>query len=122
MSNTTYNGWTNYQTWVINLWLTNDSSSDEYLREQAHECLDLHDGDKDGAVQALANAIEAQHEELSPTGSIDGPFADLLNHALGMVDWREIAQHVIDDEYDSWRENNLEEIATDETRAYGPHA
>lgn len=115
----TYNGWTNYQTWVVNLWLTNDSWSDEMLREWARECLDDADGDKDDARYELAKRIEAQHDEFMPETT--GVYADLLGHALGMVDWQEIAQHVIEDEYESWREDNPEEIADDETRSFGPN-
>lgn len=117
----TYNGWTNYQTWVVNLWLTNDSGSDELLREWAREELDSADGDKDEACYVLAKRIEDQHDEFMPETT--GVYADLLGHALRMVDWREIAQHVIDDQYEDWREDNPEEeIATDETRSNGPRA
>lgn len=40
MKTETYNGWTNYETWVVNLWLGNDEGSDRYWREQAQECFD----------------------------------------------------------------------------------
>ena len=121
MSNTEYNGWTNYETWVVNLWLTNDSGSDEHLREMARDCLTHLDGDMDDATWELAKRIEEDHDEFMPETT--GVYSDLLNHALGCVNWGEIARHVISEEYDSWREDNPEEeIATDETRAYGPHA
>lgn len=122
MSNdTTYNGWTNYETWVVNLWLTNDSGSVDYLNERARECLDKFDGDTDDAAYELASIIEEMHDESMPETT--GVYADLLGHALRMVDWREIAQHVIDDQYEDWREDNPEEeIATDETRSNGPRA
>lgn len=100
------NGWKNYETWVVNLWLTNDSYSDERLREQAREALDAEAGDKITATHTLAGWLEGQHDELSPAGELDGPFADLLNHALGCVDWYEIAQSVMDDEYAEWCEDN----------------
>ena len=30
-----YNGWTNYETWAVNLWIDNDQGSYTYWREQA---------------------------------------------------------------------------------------
>lgn len=117
----TYNGWTNYQTWVVNIWLTNNSAADAYLREQARDCLTQASGDITNAAYQLAAQIESMHDELMPETT--GVYADLLGHALRMVDWQEIAQHVIDDVYQEWSEDNPEEeLATDETRAYGPHA
>ena len=103
------NGWKNYETWVVNFWLTNDSYSDERLREQAREALDAEAGDRITATHTLAGWLEGQHDELSPAGELDGPFADLLNHALGCVDWYEIAQSVMDDEYADWCEDNPQE-------------
>jgi hypothetical protein len=81
----------------------------ERLREQAREALDAEAGDKITATHTLAGWIEGQHDELSPAGELDGPFADLLNHALGCVDWYEIAQSVMDDEYADWCEDNPQE-------------
>lgn len=118
-TDTTYNGWANYQTWVVNLWLTSDSGSVDRLNEMARDCLTQASGDIVNAVTQLAAQIESEHEEFMPETT--GVYADLLGHALGMVDWREIAQYVIDEEYTSWSEDNPEEnIATDETRSNGP--
>jgi len=33
-----YNGWTNYETWVVNLWLANEEPSYREWRGQAQEC------------------------------------------------------------------------------------
>lgn len=30
-----YNGWTNYETWCVSLWLDNDSGSYDHWRERA---------------------------------------------------------------------------------------
>lgn len=114
----TYNGWTNYETWVVNLWLANDSGSVDRLNEMARDCLMQASGDITNAAYQLAAQIESEHEEFMPKTT--GVYADLLGHALRMVDWQEIAQYVVDDVYQEWSEDNPEEEpATDETRAYG---
>lgn len=94
-----YNGWANYETWCANLWLTNDCASYEWLNERADEALEDCDGDEDDAVSALAGDIEQHHDELMPEG-VEGVFADLLRHALGRVDWYEIATGAIADAKD----------------------
>jgi hypothetical protein len=35
MADTTYNGWTNYETWAIALWIDNDRASYDYWRDIA---------------------------------------------------------------------------------------
>jgi hypothetical protein len=37
-----YNGWTNFQTWAVNLWLDNEASSCRYWRAVAARC--CHEG------------------------------------------------------------------------------
>ena len=34
MANTTYQGWTNYETWAVNLWLDNEEGVHDYWRER----------------------------------------------------------------------------------------
>lgn len=95
-----YNGWSNYETWNVALWMDNDGS-DAYWRERAQECFDATDEDdttearKAEATNDLAKEIQAQHEEGMP--ELSGTFADLLGAALSSVNWYEIAEHMIDD-------------------------
>ena len=37
MADQEYNGWKNYETWCVNLWLTNEEGSDRYWRERGQE-------------------------------------------------------------------------------------
>jgi hypothetical protein len=95
MNDNTYNGWTNYQTWAAKLWIDNDQSSQEYWLERATECLSDNEGDTDAARYDLANELQSQHEEFMP--EVSGIYADLMQSALGLIDWREIASSLIED-------------------------
>ena len=82
MSGKEYNGWSNYETWAVNLWLTNDEGSNRQLERMARRADDTSD---------LAQSIKAWVEEMMPELD-NGLAADLLNAALGEVDWYEIAK------------------------------
>ena len=109
MERTTYNGWTNYETWLVNLWMSNDAGSDDYYRETAQEIYDdaEEEARADGtalftreevATRLLADRLKDEHEERqSELTGVTGLFADLLNAALSEVDWYEIAGHYIED-------------------------
>ena len=83
-----YNGWCNYETWAVNLWLSNDAASYEYWAEQA-----------DGAdVYSLSRQLRAEHEDAVPVEiNAVGWAADLLGAAMSAGNWEEIARHIIED-------------------------
>ena len=77
-----YNGWTNYETWCVNLWLTNDEYSESELRKIATHWRHYERED------ALRTFIRDAQEEAVP--QCLGMFSDLLQSALDNVNWREI--------------------------------
>lgn len=93
MTRNEYNGWTNYETWVVNLWLNNEQGSQDYWLNVAEWVLH-HSKDEDAARYELASIIENQHEESLP--ELTGFAADLLNASMSEVNWHEIAEHFID--------------------------
>lgn len=109
MNETKYNGWSNYETWAVNLWMSNDAGSDEYFREMAQEVFDeseeelRHDDTvlfsrDEIATRVLSDRLKEHFEEQqSELTGVTGVFADLLTAALGEVDWSEIAEHYIAD-------------------------
>lgn len=123
MSTTTkqYNGWTNYETWAVNLWMTNDEGSEGWLRDAAQEAYDDAEADatftrKENAAFALADVIQAEIEEGNPLSDKPSLFSDLLSAALSEVDWHEIATSHLDDvdEEEETAEEEEEEEETDE--------
>ena len=81
-----YNGYSNYQTWNVALWLDNNEVSYYVVREMA-----------DGLEKTsqLADWIKDFVEEQNPVADQASMFTDLMGHALANVDWIEIAEAVL---------------------------
>lgn len=125
-----YNGWSNYETWCVNLWLTNDSGSADWLEETAIEALKDADGDRDDARDALAQTLEQLHDDALAdrfpelSRGKGGVFGDLLGAAMSAVDWREIAEAALSDIDVFVSGRNLPGFLPDESpdRCYGSDA
>lgn len=97
-----YNGWTNYETWLCALWLDNEEGTQAYMTVEAQTIYDDAEASsvftkEDQAcldfADFLKNLIEERAEDWMPDQT--GMFADLLNAAIGSIDWYEIAEHYI---------------------------
>lgn len=90
MTEKTYNGWKNYPTWTVNLWLSND---EPLYREALERTIDAKE--QGGEMRSDRGSVADMFKEwvcddLAPDlGSTLA--ADLLGHALDSVDWYEIA-------------------------------
>ena len=107
MNNNPYNGWTNYETWVVNLWMDNEQGSHDYWVGQAEYVYNnqaeeqKHFSKMEDAVVILAEKLKDEHEEAKDeilehvqlTASV---WADLLGAALSETNWREIAEHLLE--------------------------
>lgn len=78
MTKTDYNGWTNRETWVINLWMG------DYFQEVAN------DGE-----HLLADYIEETIWGMLEESEVPPMFQDLID--LGIVNWQELADHYVTD-------------------------
>lgn len=108
MSDKTYNGWTNYATWLVNLWIDNDP----YLTEQfSNECCGLFGSweEKDDVDWRLGDYIKEVMEEIIEEQGVEGFVLDLVNSAMSEVNWREIAGHYCDEELSQRESEESEE-------------
>ena len=85
MTDTAYNGWTNYETWLVNLW----------LGEEDYEG-NLSSADKRQSAYDLGKRIRDYVEEMQP--EVTGLYADMINAAIRAVNWQEIAEHMIEED------------------------
>ena len=82
-----YNGYTNYETWCIALWINNDAGYQSYIREML-------DGlEPYAAMEALKEHIE----ENNPLNDLPSMYSDLLGSAISEANFYEIAQSILDD-------------------------
>ena len=80
---TEYNGWSNYETWVVNLWLTNDQ---RYYEELC--CIVSSEDDLYDKAEALEDWLRFEYD-----GEYASVWADLANHSLSRVNWCEIIEN-----------------------------
>lgn len=102
-----YNGWTNYETWNVKLWMDNDEGSYRHYGALAQEVYDDSEADKnftreERATLTLSDRLKDEYEEsmqtwLDESHRAASVWADLLGAALSEVNWHEIAEHLIDD-------------------------
>lgn len=78
-----YQGWSNYETWDVALWIDNDQG----LFNCVHDLGRVHLRNYDFA-DAIKDLVESLAPELEAS-----MFSDLLNAAISEVDWLELAEH-----------------------------
>lgn len=81
----TYNGWTNRETWLVNLWLTNERSSYDMLQH----VLEAYETTREQASE-LEYYVTSDENYLSDESSM---WSDLLHAAMARVNWREIVEN-----------------------------
>lgn len=108
MTEKTYNGWTNYETWLVKLWIDNEEGSSRYWADRAVEIYERFADEDDTFTKAenaafeLQDELKDQHEEAAEQSGVptSGFVADLFNAAMSEVNWHEIATSLIEDNVD----------------------
>lgn len=99
-----YEGWSNYETWCVSLWINNERASYEYWRgeaqrhrEEAPHCEMVEDNYWPVEKAPIYNLAGQLNEEISDAAPIEGAslYADLLFATLGRVDWNEVAESLL---------------------------
>ena len=130
-----YNGWTNYETWCVALWIDNDPGTYNHryqmARESRHTAKLESEDHRDGICKVsqcrtqgtpescpyarearghLADALKdwVSDEILPDLGA--SMAADLLGAAMSEVNWHEIAEKYLDDIDKSETESETEEV------------
>lgn len=102
MNDTKYNGWKNYPTWNVKLWLENSPETQAFVIRlyknaqksviptlEEKEYFSRQEWTRFEFRDALENALYTQaHQELSEASM----FTDLLRWSLGEVDWNQISK------------------------------
>ena len=96
MADERYNGWRNYETWLVKLGMDNEQGDCDFWQEQTSEIVD-----DEFPIASLSKRLDAWIEEIRETIFDDdapaGFMSDLLTAAIGAIDTSEIARHLIDD-------------------------
>jgi hypothetical protein len=121
---TKYNGWTNYETWNVKLWMDNDQGSYHDGERMAQDAWDNASADRictrlERATIDLSDTLKDQYENamadiLENAGQSASVWSDLLGAALSEVNWREIAEHMLDDvDTDEDEDEDEDDTSTD---------
>jgi hypothetical protein len=86
-----YNGWTNRETWLANIWLDAGEVEGGAFIKLATEL----------SVIELADALDEYYSSVLPDLP-SGLYADLLAGAVARINWREIAKRFSDDVRSDW--------------------
>lgn len=109
-----YNGWTNKETWAVGLWVDNDeptySARIALVRAVLESAGEEYDDDSAGYPIPKGAVSRADHQRHKVEDAIEewvtgellpdlgaSLAADLLNSAVAKVNWRELAEHWIEE-------------------------
>ena len=97
-----YNGWTNYETWNFNLWITNEESDHEYVLEMAFDSEHEYELSK-----KLEEWVSDRADDC--VGDVGGFIVDMIYSSIKEVNFYEVATHLWEERQEAIREHDGEE-------------
>ena len=105
MSSNKYNGWTNYETWNFNLWITNEESDHSHALELAEDSENEY-----GLSKKLEEwAEDMASDALTSYEYTHGFIKDMVNSSVGEVNFYEVAEHLWEERQEAIKEHDGEE-------------
>ena len=109
-----YQGWQNYPTWCIHLWISNEEGLYRAWRDEARTCREDAPGHwrpsglsgsdpvrelKFATIVDLADKLKDswEYQASEPENRQEGFWADLQSWALAQVDWQEVAAALLEE-------------------------
>lgn len=110
-----YNGWFNYETWLVKLWIDNEQGTQQYWQEQAEQAVlracsipaEATFSTEERATLILSSQLKDDFEEAQP--ELTGFWADLMCVAMSEVNWHEIAASMVGDAVQAANEERVME-------------
>jgi hypothetical protein len=97
-----YNGWKNYETWNVALWIDNEQGTHQmrqhWTEDTWNESVATNTFTRlESATAKLADKIKIYVEENNPLDGQASMYNDLLGAAISEVDWHEIASNWLEE-------------------------
>ncbi|MES2367162.1 MAG: hypothetical protein V4563_14895 [Pseudomonadota bacterium] len=107
MNQKEYNGWTNYETWNVALWIGNEESASRFWNDfalevwsnaEASDVWSREESAKFNLADDMKEYFERESRDMLERAKAEtSMWADLLGAALSEVNWNEIAGSMIED-------------------------
>ncbi len=106
MDDKTHDGFTNFETWAVAVWIDDDRTNYHYWRDEArrHCSLALEREQVAEGIWTPEQAVrfclaDQLREEFTDNSPVTEPdvYADLLDAALSAVNWEEVAGHILEE-------------------------
>ena len=98
-----YNGWTNFETWNFNLWITNEESDYNHALELAEDSKDEYELSKrlkEWAVDMAENCLVSENCFI----------VDVVYMSISEVNFYEVAEHLWEERQEAVREGEIERV------------